>query len=306
MWYHYRVKVREQLLRLIGGRDVSDRQLSLLATGSTDTIRNIRRGSSPRTDTLEAICGVLGVEIHLGLARDAADREKEPPSPIPDPPETPVPPAIRDVLGLPEGATLQNAVQVIEQWLSGEAWRDEIVRALKSETRALRDEIRAQLVRPRVADDLTDDEALSAAGTSPEIRQLPGTRPVAVHRLQAAAGGGALDLDETVKSYAYFRHEWLSRQGLVAERCSIIGVMGESMEPTLPEGCVILLDRNRRRRREGRIFVLRTEEGLVVKRAGKGENGGWQLVSDHPRWPDAPWPDDAAIIGEVRWMAREL
>ena len=175
-------------------------------------------------------------------------------------------------------------MQAIGQRLSGQTLRDEIVRALKSETRALRDEIRAQLVGPRVADDLTDDQALSAPGTSPAIRALPGTRPVAVHRLQAAAGGGALELDETVKSYAYFRHEWLSRQGLVADRCSIIGVMGESMEPTLPEGCVILLDRNRRRR-EGRIFVLRTTDGLVVKRAGKGTDGGWQLVSDHPRWP---------------------
>ena len=314
LWYHYRMKVREQLLRLIGERDVSDRQLSLLATGSTDTVRNIRRGSSPRTDTLEALCGVLGLEIHLGSPRDSADREKEPPLPVPDPkpPEAPAPPEILEALGLAEGATLRDAVQAIEQRLSGEggmvgqAWRDEIVRALKSETQALRDEIRAQLVGPWVTDDLTDDQALSVPGTSPEIRQLPGTRPVAVHRLQAAAGGGALDLDETVKSYAYFRHEWLSRQGLVADCCSIIGVMGESMEPTLPEGCVILLDRNRKQRREGRIFVLRTGEGLVVKRAGKGAGGGWQLVSDHPRWPNVPWPDDATIIGEVRWMAREL
>ena len=211
-----------------------------------------------------------------------------------------------DVLGLTGGASLQDAVQAIERRLSGEALRDEIVRALKSETQALRDEIRAQLAGPWVADDLTDDKALSAPGTSPEIRKLPGTRPIAVHRLQAAAGGGALDLDEAVKSYAYFRHEWLSRHGLVADRCSIIDVMGESMEPTLPEGCVILLDRNRRRRLEGRIFVVRTGDGLVVKRVGKGTDGGWQLVSDHPRWPDAPWPGDAAIIGEVRWMAREL
>ena len=302
------MKVRDQLFNLIGSRDVSDRHLSMLATGSTDTIRNIRRGSSPRTDTLEAICSVLGVEIHLGLPQNAADREKDPTPlvPDPDPPEALAPPAIRDVLGLAEGASLQEAVQAIEQRLSGEAWRDEIVRALKSETRALRDEIRAQLAGHRVADDLTDDQALSVPETSPEIRALPGTRPVAVHRLQAAAGGGALDLDETVKSYAYFRHEWLSRQGLVADRCSIIGVMGESMEPTLPEGCVILLDRNRRQRRKGHIFVLRTGEGLVVKRASKGKDGGWQLISDHPRWPDVPWPDDAAIIGEVRWMAREL
>ena len=197
------MKVREQLLRLIGERDVSDRQLSMRATGSTDTIRNIRRGSSPRTDTLEALCGVLGVEIHLGHPRDTAGREKDPPPLVPDPkpPEAPVPPEIREVLGLAEGATLRDAVQAIERRLSGQAWRDEI---------------REQRGRLSVADDLTDDRALSDAGTSPEIRALPGTRPVAVHRLQAAAGGGTLELDETVKSYAYFRHEWLSRQGLVA------------------------------------------------------------------------------------------
>ena len=216
-------------------------------------------------------------------------RTRHPRIPDPKPPEAPAPPEVLDALGLAEGASLQDAVQAIEQrleeGLAGEALRDEIVRTLRSETRALRDEIRARLRRRRFADDLTDDNALSAPGTSPEIRQLPGARPVAVHRLQTAAGSGALDLDEAVKSYAYFRHEWLSRQGLVADRCSIIGVMGESMEPTLPEGCIILLDRNRRQRREGRIFVVRTEDGLVVKRAG-----GWQLVSDHPRWPDAPWP----------------
>lgn len=74
----------------------------------------------------------------------------------------------------------------------------------------------------------------------------------------------------------------------------------------LPEGCVILVDRNQRQRRAGRVFVLRTGVGLVVKRAGKNAPGHWQLVSDHPRWPDTPWPMDAVIIGEARWMAREL
>ena len=297
--------IREQLLILMEDGGVSDRRLSMLATGSTDTVRNIRRGSNPRTDTLEAICKVLGVQIYLVPPRDGT-LEKGPPQP----PPPPAPPEIIGALGLAEGANLQDAVQAIErrleEGLAGEALRDEIVRVLKSETRVLRDEIGARLGGPRVAGDLTDDQALSVPGISSEIRQLPGARPIAVHRLQTAAGSGALDLDETVKSYAYFRHEWLSRQGLVADRCSIIGVMGESMEPTLPEGCVILLDRNRRQRREGRIFVVRIAEGLVVKRAGKGTGDDWHLVSDHPRWPDAPWPSDAAIIGEVKWMAREL
>ena len=151
--------------------------------------------------------------------------------------------------------------------------------------------------------DLTDPEAL--AGVSAEIYQFPGTKPVSVHRLGTAAGSGALDLDESVKTYAWFRSEWLSRKGLVADQCAIISVAGESMEPTLPDGCVILIDRNRTRRRSGQIFVVRTEDGLIVKRLGKDEQGNWQLLSDHEDWEPAPWPEDAVIIGEVKWSARE-
>ena len=58
--------------------------------------------------------------------------------------------------------------------------------------------------------------------------------------------------------------------------------MGESMEPTLPDGCVILMDRNRTRRRKDHIFVLRTDDGLIVKRLGKDQQGNWLLASDHP------------------------
>ena len=158
----------------------------------------------------------------------------------------------------------------------------------------------AKLVPPN---DLADNAAL--ARTSSETTRPPGAQPVPVRRLQTAAGSGALDLDEEVKTYAYFREEWLKRRGLVATRCSVISVMGESMEPTLPDGCVVLLDHNRRSRRKGKIFVVRTEDGLVVKRAGKDPGGRWQLVSDHPAWPPQPWAR-AMVIGEVKWMAREL
>ena len=159
---------------------------------------------------------------------------------------------------------------------------------------------------PESVTDLTDPEALAGPRVSAEIHEFPGLRPVGVHRLQSAAGSGALDLDEEIKTYTYFRHEWLSRHGLIADRCRIIGVIGESMEPTLPDGCVILLDRNRTRRREGQIFVVRTEDGLVVKRAGKDKKGNWQLLSDHPEWKPVSWPKDAVVIGEVKWSAVEL
>ena len=130
---------------------------------------------------------------------------------------------------------------------------------------------------------------------------------VGVSELAAAAGGGAVVDHERITGRVKFRREWLTRHGLPASECRVIQVLGESMEPTLVDGCSILVNQASRRRRVGRIFVVRTEDGLVVKRAGKDRAGAWQLVSDNPNkqaWPTVPWPDDAPVIGEVKWAAR--
>ena len=78
------------------------------------------------------------------------------------------------------------------------------------------------------------------------------------------------------------------------------------MEPTLPDGCSILVDRNRREPQEDRIFVLRTEDGLVVKRLERDPKDRWQLVSENADHPTAPLLYGAEFIGEVRWMGRTL
>ena len=59
------MSLRQRLLELIDRSGVSDRRLSLLATGSTDTVRNMRRGATPRLDSLEALCRVLGFRLQL-------------------------------------------------------------------------------------------------------------------------------------------------------------------------------------------------------------------------------------------------
>ena len=56
---------RQRLLVLIDRSGVSDRRLSLLATGSGDTVRNMRRGSSPRLESVEAPCRILGFRLEL-------------------------------------------------------------------------------------------------------------------------------------------------------------------------------------------------------------------------------------------------
>ena len=130
---------------------------------------------------------------------------------------------------------------------------------------------------------------------------------VDVMELDTAAGSGAVVDFERVKDRIRFRRSWLRKHGLVARQCKVIGVKGESMEPTLVDGCSILIDLNRRRRTARHLYVIRTDDGLIVKRAGKNRAGNWQLVSDNPdkqKWPTRPWPADADVIGEVKWAAR--
>ena len=123
----------------------------------------------------------------------------------------------------------------------------------------------------------------------------------------AAAGVGATVGTERVTGRMKFPRPWLNSHGLTASECRIIRVIGESMEPTLPDGSAILVNLASRRRRDNRIFVIRIDEELIVKRAAKDPAAGWQLLSDSPNktvWPTRPWPADAKVIGEVKWAGR--
>ncbi len=161
----------------------------------------------------------------------------------------------------------------------------------------------AQLVRDLAAAETRIQDLDRQAGAQP----ADDGDYVGVSEIASAAGAGAVVEDERITGRVKFRRTWLARHGLVAGECHVIRVLGESMEPTLVDGCSILVNRASRRRRVGRIFVVRTDDGLIVKRAGRDRAGAWQLVSDNPSkqtWPTVPWPADAPVIGEIKWAAR--
>ena len=139
-----------------------------------------------------------------------------------------------------------------------------------------------------------------------ERRQPLGARPVEVLEFAAAAGDGSVADLVPQASVVWFRRDWLQRLGLDPTQCAVLRAQGESMEPTIAAGSSILIDRSRTRRRDGQIFVLRTAEGMVVKRTARGENGGWQLASGHPAWEPVAFRNDTVILGRIVWTARAL
>ena len=88
----------------------------------------------------------------------------------------------------------------------------------------------------------------------------------------------------------------------------MISVKGESMEATPADGCSVLI-RLTRGRRTDRIYVIRTGDELIVKRALRSKEAGWMLVSDNPdkdKFPTRPWPDEAKVIREVKWYGQSF
>ena len=125
------------------------------------------------------------------------------------------------------------------------------------------------------------------------------------YEVLAAAGGGAAVDKEVVKGYLGFTKKWLRAQRLIEDQLAVIEVQGDSMEPTLRSGDIVLLDMRSPDLRDGEIYTLRREEELVVKRLRRqGEN--WIIVSDNIAYPVEPLSSAVHVVGRVVWLGRTI
>ena len=100
-----------------------------------------------------------------------------------------------------------------------------------------------------------------------------------------------------------FPTKWLAEHGIDPDKAIVINVTGDGMEPTLCDGDQILVDRQRTTLVDNGIFAVSTTQGLVVRRARRSRRG-WKLVRDKRGRPSMDMPEDAVVIGEVKWAAR--
>lgn len=152
---------------------------------------------------------------------------------------------------------------------------------------------------------LTDDP-VPPAERVPALTDLVMEAGVVPLRDVRAAGGWGADVDqEPIVGHLAFPSRWLRRHGIRPSQCSVIEVVGDSMEPTLEDGGWILVDHQSQELQRRRIFVVRTEDGLIVKRVDRQESG-WRLCSDNPDYSPIDFPWGAAVIGRVVWTGKSL
>jgi hypothetical protein len=126
----------------------------------------------------------------------------------------------------------------------------------------------------------------------------------------ASAGSGAEPGGEAPVAILAFQSGWVrSVASGRPEALSVIQVAGDSMLPTLADGDNILVDTDDRERLRDGIYVLRTDDALLVKRLSVNPaTRRLTIRSDneaYPSWDDCD-PGSVAVIGRVVWVGRRL
>lgn len=139
-----------------------------------------------------------------------------------------------------------------------------------------------------------------------ELGAEPGRRPFSVPRLDvlASAGPGAFIDGDIVLGAEAIDPALADRLGLKTGMAGIVRVRGDSMEPGLIDGDLILVDCARRTpEARAAVFVIRVDDHVMVKRVRRGRTG-IEVSSDNPDAQPVP-RGTPEVIGRVVWMMRE-
>jgi phage repressor protein C with HTH and peptisase S24 domain len=128
--------------------------------------------------------------------------------------------------------------------------------------------------------------------------------------VQASAGGGRLASSEDPLEYLAFQSDWLRSRGINPNTARILTARGDSMEETIRDGDVLLVDTSINRVKDNAIYVVVYGDMVLVKRIHGRLNGSFQLISDNPRYPaEEVTPGEVDLLniaGRVMWFGRSI
>lgn len=135
---------------------------------------------------------------------------------------------------------------------------------------------------------------------------------IPLHAALLAAGTGAENGTEEVVDYLAFRRDWLRRIGVAPGNAALARVDGDSMQPSIWHGDVVMIDRARievpvralsaEHRLRSPVYALLDNGHARVKRIERPSEDQLVLISDNPDYgPQFCHPGEVTIIGKVVW-----
>lgn len=129
--------------------------------------------------------------------------------------------------------------------------------------------------------------------------------------VHGSAGHGVVIHSEQIVDHLAFRAEWVRNAlGVSQKDLALISVKGDSMEPTLSNEDLILIDMRKGRIEDNAIYVLQHNGDLLVKRIQRKLDGSVIVKSDNQRYePEMLGPEAAnrlIVVGRVVWSGRRM
>lgn len=127
--------------------------------------------------------------------------------------------------------------------------------------------------------------------------------------VRAAAGPGLFNDHSQVVDHLAFRATWVRRTlGVDPQHLVLITAVGDSMEPAIRDGDLLLVDTSVQRILDDAIYVIAKGEALVVKRLHQFFGGAIMIKGDNPLYPEETLQGDELemlrVAGRVRWVGR--
>ncbi len=121
------------------------------------------------------------------------------------------------------------------------------------------------------------------------------------------SAGNGLVPEPAIKTQIAFRRDWITRKGK-PEYMLLIKVSGDSMEPTLYDGDLVLIDKRRDvLEPQGGIYAIAVDDAIMIKRLLADPSRKIRIISDNKNYPEMQAdPDQIKINGKVIWFGREL
>lgn len=129
-------------------------------------------------------------------------------------------------------------------------------------------------------------------------------------RASAGPGQAVVPAEGDRPSFIAFREQWLRSLGVNPRNAEFIESHGDSMEPTIQDGDLLLIDRGIDRVKSNGIYVLVAQGLVLVKRLQLLIGGSLLIISDNPKYErEVVKPDavaDLRVEGRVRWYGRAI
>lgn len=121
-----------------------------------------------------------------------------------------------------------------------------------------------------------------------------------------SAGVGLYPVEHSEIKLA-FRKDWISRYGDY-KKMSLIYVRGDSMEPTIWDGDIVLVNHNVKNiKKNGAIYAIVIDNLIMIKRLQKIGNNKVLVISDNQKYPAYETKEsDLDINGQVIWFGHEI